>query len=190
MRQNLISDEELMRRVSAGDTRAFEELHRRYRGRVFSFAVRLAGRPGVAEEITQDAFLSLWRSAHRFDAARGSLLTWLLSVVRNRGVDSLRRETRNGRIQTVDLAQAERVEAQERTDEEVVSRERSGEVRRMITELSLVQREVIQLGYFGGLSHTEIAARVQVPLGTVKGRQRLALNRLRVLAGQASLEAA
>lgn len=185
-----ITDDELMLRVREGDTSAFETLYRRHRARVLSFATGVTRRPGTAEEVTQDAFLSLWNGAHRYDPTRGSLLTWLLSIVRNRGVDSVRREAKHQRIQTIDHTVIESLEAAERTEEEVASREQSRQVRGLLTELPSAQREVIALAYFSGLSHTEIATKIQIPLGTVKGRQRLALTKLRTLAGGRGYEAA
>lgn len=184
------SDNELMRRVQKGDSVAFETLYRRHRGRVLSFAAGLTRRPGAAEEVTQDAFLSLWNGAHRYDPSRGSLVTWLLTIVRNRGVDSVRRELKHQRVQALNEEVVESLVSVERTDELVAERERSRHVRRLVMELPVAQREVIALAFFGELSHSEIATRVQIPLGTVKGRQRLALNKLRTRAGGLGHEAA
>jgi RNA polymerase sigma-70 factor (ECF subfamily) len=152
--------------------------------------IAIAGRPSAAEEVTQDAFLSLWTSAKRFDPSRGSLTTWLLSLVHNRGIDSIRRGARHDRVLAIDDVNTDRLEAAERTDEQVVERAQSREMRKLLTELPCEQREVIQLSYFRGLSHTEIASKIDLPLGTVKGRQRLALGKLhRLLAGESVLTA-
>jgi RNA polymerase sigma-70 factor (ECF subfamily) len=181
-------DNELMLRVAEGDTSAFDAIYRRHQTRAFLQAMRITGRPSVAEEVTQDAFLGLWNSASCFDPNRGSLTTWLLSLVRNRGIDSIRRRARHDRVLEIDDAIADRLEAAERTDEQVVKRDQSRQMRELLTELPDDQREVIQLSYFTGLSQTEIAKEIDIPLGTVKGRQRLALTKLhRLLAGESLL---
>jgi len=164
--------------VAEGDVRAFEALYDRYRSRAFGLAVRLTRQPGVAEEVTQDAFFNLWRNAGNFDPSRGNLGSWLLTFVRHRAIDSLRSGKRRERNVELDSA-AERLEAPERTDEEVARREESRNARLLVNELPTDQREVIELAYFRGMTHTEIAAKVGIPLGTVKGRSRLALEKLR-----------
>ena len=173
-----LDDAALVARVADGDARAFEALYDRHRSQAFGLAVRLTRRPGVAEEVTQDAFMALWRKAGMFDPARGSLSTWLLTFVRHRAIDSLRSDARRGASVELESA-AERLEASERTDDEVADREQSRNARRLVTELPQEQRQVIELAYFGGLTQGEIAARVGIPLGTVKGRSRLALEKLR-----------
>jgi len=172
-------DTALMARVAKGDARAFEALYDRYRSRAFGLAMRLTRQPTLAEEVTQDAFLNLWRNAGRYDLARGSLSSWLLALVRHRAIDALRSGAR--RQGDVELeGAAERLEDSERTDEEVARREESRSARRLLQDLPTDQREVIELAYFGGMTQGEIAAKVGVPLGTVKGRSRLALEKLRM----------
>ena len=173
-----LDDAALVARVADGDVRAFEALYDSYRSQAFGLALRLTRRPGTAEEVTQDAFLTLWRKAGQFDAERGSLSTWLMTFVRHRAIDALRSGARRERSVELEVA-AERLEAPARTHEEVARREESLAARRLVKELPSDQREVIELAYFGGLSQGEIAAEVGIPLGTVKGRSRLALEKLR-----------
>lgn len=173
-----IDDATLLARVADGDVPAFEALYDRYRGRAFGLALRLTHHPAAAEEVTQDAFLSLWRKARQYDSARGSLGAWLLTFVRHRAIDTLRSGARRER--NVDLdGVIERIEAPEHTHDQVALLEESQTARRLVKELPSDQREVIELAYFRGLTQGEIAAEVGVPLGTVKGRSRLALEKLR-----------
>ncbi len=173
------TEEELMGRVAEGDVRAFEAVYDRYHRRAYSLAWRITGGAGGAEEATQDAFLSLWRGASRFDPERARLSTWLLALVRYRSIDWLRRATPRALPQDLTEGAAERIEAPERTEEQVLASEEYNRALRLVAELPPEQREVIDLAYFEGYSHTEIAARVGIPLGTVKGRARLALLKLR-----------
>ena len=173
-----MEDSTLVMLVAEGEVAAFEALYDRHRAQAYGLAMRVTRRPGLAEEVTQDAFLNLWRKADQFDPARGSLGSWLLTFVRHRAIDSLRSGARAERNVELETA-ADRLEAPERTDEEVAAREASRSARRLVNELPTDQREVIELAYFGGLTQGEIAARVGVPLGTVKGRSRLALEKLR-----------
>lgn len=174
-----LHDSELMMRVANGDVRAFEAIYDRHRGQAFGLAVRITGRWTAAEEVTQDAFLSLWRGACAYEPSRASLRTWLLTLVRNRGIDSLRSEARHGRTVQLDNPAAKCLEAPERTEEQVAHREESRHARRRLGQLPAEQREVIELAYFSGLTQAEIAAKVGIPLGTVKGRSRLAIEKLR-----------
>ena len=173
-----LDDGALVARVAEGDVRAFEALYDRYRARAFGLAVRLTGRRGTAEEVTQDAFLNLWRKASHYDPRRGSVGAWLLTFVRHRAIDSLRSSGRRERNVELESA-AERLEARDRTDDVVEGREEARHARRLVKELPADQREVIELAYFGGMTQGEIAAKVGIPLGTVKGRSRLALEKLR-----------
>jgi RNA polymerase sigma-70 factor, ECF subfamily len=173
-----LDDGALVARVAAGDMRAFETLYDRYRAQAFGLAVRLTGRRGTAEEVTQDAFLTLWRKASHYDPRHGSVGPWLLTFVRHRAIDSLRSGARRELTVELDSA-AERLEAPDRTDDAVAAREQSRDARRLVKELPADQREVIELAYFGGMTQGEIAAKVGIPIGTVKGRSRLALEKLR-----------
>ena len=173
------SDTLLMRRVAQRDPRAFEAVYDRYRSQAFGLAMRITGRPGAAEEVIQDVFLNLWRSAAHWDPGRAGLDTWLLSMVRYRSIDVLRRAGRRSRDTPLDQLRGARLEAPERTEDEVVAREEAQHARRLLKSLPAEQREVLELAYFGGQTLAEIAAGTGAPLGTVKGRARLALEKLR-----------
>lgn len=172
------TDELLMERVAAGDLRAFEIIYDRHHRQAYSLARRIAGRAGGAEEATQEAFLSAWRSASKFDPERASLATWLLALVRNRSIDWLRRAKPQLTYQAMPEA-VERIEAPEHTEEDVLALQEHDRARRLVAELPPEQREVIDLAYFAGYTQTEIATKVGIPLGTVKGRARLGLEKLR-----------
>jgi RNA polymerase sigma-70 factor, ECF subfamily len=178
-----LADEELMQLVREGDARAFEVVFDRHSGVAFSLAYRMCGRRAMAEDVVQEAFLSLWRSGARYDRARGSVRSWVLSVVHNRAIDALRSGiVREGRT-IDDEGLAERVAAAERTDVEVARREEAREVRGALGELPSEQRQVIELAYFGGFTHVQIASMLEVPIGTVKGRMRLGLAKMRIVLG-------
>ena len=146
---------------------------------MFSLAYRICGVRVAAEEVAQDAFLSIWRSGARYDRTRGSVRTWLLGVVHNRAIDALRRSTVHDRLRAGDDQAAERIEAPERTEAEVARREEARSMRAVLEELPNDQRRVVELAYFGGFTHEQIAEMLGTPLGTVKGRMRLALEKLR-----------
>ena len=175
-----LADEELMPLVGRKDPEAFEVLYDRHGGAAYSLAYRIVGDRAAAEEVTQEAFISIWRSGARFDAARGSVRSWLLSVVRNRAIDFLR--SRAGKAPKLDFddeAAIEQRPAAERTEEEALRRETAVEVRGALGKLPGEQSKVIELAYFGGFSHSEIAAILGLPMGTVKGRMRLGLEKIR-----------
>lgn len=173
-----LEDHDLVLRVAKGDVRAFEAIYDRHSAQAFGLAMRVTGRRRLAEEATQDAFLGLWRAARSYDTNRGTLKTWLLSMVRNRSIDCLRREARHDRDLEIDDALVTRLEAAERTEQRVVDLEESRHARQLLVSLPDDQRRVIELAYFKGLTQTEIAVKVGAPLGTVKGRQRLALKKM------------
>lgn len=178
-RLRAVADEELMQLVRSGDARAFETIFDRHGGHAFSLAYRMCGRSTMAEDIVQDAFLTIWRSADTYDGTRGSVRTWVLGVVHNRAVDAFRRGVAKAGRDVSDDAHAERIEAPERTEVEVGRREEAQEVRTALRELPLEQRRVIELAYFGGFTHSQIAEMLELPPGTVKGRMRLGLAKLR-----------
>jgi RNA polymerase sigma-70 factor (ECF subfamily) len=177
-----LADEELMPLVNRRDPRAFELVYDRHGGAAYSLAYRIVGDRTKAEDITQEAFLSMWRSGARYDRARGSVRTWLLGIVRNRAIDLLRHDL----LQPPKMSfQDEMPEAQlagesaERTETEALRREAAREVRGALDGLPADQMRVIELAYFGGLSHSQIADMLGMPLGTVKGRMRLGLEKIR-----------
>ena len=159
---------------------AFEILYDRHGGAAYSLAYRIVGDRAVAEEVTQEAFLSAWRSGARYDRARGSVRTWLLGVVRNRAIDAIRRDAARAPALSLDAdTQVREPAASELTDVEAVRREAAREVRGALAQLPDEQLKVVQLAYFGGLSQSEIAEALGMPLGTVKGRMRLAMEKMR-----------
>ncbi len=173
-----------MQLVHAGELRAFEVIFDRHAGVAFSLAYRMCGRRAMAEDIVQEAFLSLWRTGARYDRGRGSVRSWVLSAVHNRAVDAFRREAVKGDHRMVsDEGIAERIAAPELTDSEVERRDDAREVRRALAELPTEQRQVIELAYFGGFTHSQIADMLHLPAGTVKGRMRLGLAKMRVVFG-------
>ncbi|MBA2262275.1 MAG: sigma-70 family RNA polymerase sigma factor [Solirubrobacterales bacterium] len=174
-----LADEELMHLIRGGDPRAFAVVYDRHCGSAFSLAYRMCGTRATAEDVVQEAFLSLWRSGGRYDASRGSVRTWLLGITHNRSIDALRRATVHDRRRASDEGLEERFQAPDRTDAEVARREEASEIASAMAELPEEQSEVIRLAYFGGYTHTEIADILGAPLGTVKGRMRLGLEKLR-----------
>ena len=175
-----LADEELMGLVDRKDPAAFEVFFDRHGNAAYSLAHRIVGDAPAAEDVTQEAFLSIWRSRARFDRARGSVRSWVLGIVRNRAIDSLRREARPElQLDYDDDAALEARPAEERTDSEALRRETARELRGALSGLPSDQSRVLELAYFGGFSQTEIAKILNMPLGTVKGRMRLGLEKLR-----------
>ena len=174
-----LADEELMELVANGDARAFEAMYDRHGGPAFSLAYRMVGNRVVAEDITQEAFLSIWRSRLRYRSDRGSVRTWVLGIVHHRAIDALRRNLVHERRRASAEGIEEWQEARERTDVEAARREEARTVRAAIDELPDQQGQVIDLAYFGGFTHTQIAEMLDMPVGTVKGRMRLGLDKLR-----------
>ncbi len=168
-----------MTRVRDGEMAAFELIYDRHSSVAFSLAYRICGTRTGAEEVVQEAFLALWRSGARYDRARGSVRTWVLGIVHNRAIDALRRNVVHDRRRASDEGLAERVEASERTDLQVLQTDEAREIRAAIDTLPDEQARVIELAYFGGFTHTEIAELTGAPVGTIKGRMRLGLEKLR-----------
>jgi RNA polymerase sigma-70 factor, ECF subfamily len=175
-----LADEDLMSRVQEGDARAFEVIFDRHADVAFSLAYRMCGRRTIAEDIVQDAFLSLWRSGARYDSSRGSVRSWVLGVVHNRAIDFFRRDTIRTGKDVSDEETVRRLASEESTESEVERREDASRVRAALQDLPVEQRQVIELGYFGGFSHSEISEMLGLPAGTVKGRMRLGLTKLRL----------
>ena len=174
-----LADEDLMQLVRRGDARAFEAVYDRHAGAAFSVAYRMVGRGNVAEDVVQEAFLSIWRSGARYERARGSVRTWVLGIVHHRAIDQLRRTSVHAKRRASDEGIEERIEAPERTETEVARREEADTIRSAMDSLPAEQSHVIELAYFGGFTHTEIAEMLETPVGTVKGRMRLGLEKLR-----------
>jgi RNA polymerase sigma-70 factor, ECF subfamily len=180
-----LADEELMVLVARGEARAFETVYERHCGAAFSLAYRMCGSRALAEDVAQEAFLSIWRSGGRYDRARGSVRTWVLGIVHNRAIDALRRSVVHDRRRASDEGIEERFEARERTEVEAARRDEAKQIRGMLEALPEDQSRVIELAYFGGFTHSEIAEMLGAPIGTVKGRMRLGLEKLR---GQLALQ--
>jgi RNA polymerase sigma-70 factor (ECF subfamily) len=182
---HLRADEELMRLVNGGDPRAFETIYDRHGGAAFSLAYRITGQRPAAEDAVQEAFISIWRSRARYEPQRGSVRTWILGIVHHRTIDTLRRNLVHDRRRTSAEGIEEQHEAEERTEVEVARRDEARSVRAALETLPGDQTKVITLAYFGGFSHSEIADMLEMPIGTVKGRMRLGLEKLRrQLAGE------
>lgn len=179
----LLADEDLMARVYDGDTRAFAVVFDRHSGVAFSLAYRMCGRRALAEEVVQEAFLSLWRSGARYERARGSVRSWVLAVVHHRAIDVLRHESARAGRDIHDEELGASLAADQRTDLEVERRSDARLVRGALEELPADQRKVIELAYFSGFSHSEIAGLLGIPAGTVKGRMRLGMGKLRLALG-------
>ena len=175
-----LADEELMPLIAERDPDAFEVFYDRHGGAAFSLAYRIVGDRSAAEDVTQEAFISIWRSGARFDRTRGSVRSWTLGIVRNRAIDALRRSAGKApKLTFDDDAILEREPAPQTTEEEVLRRREAAELRGAMRELPPDQSKVIQLAYFGGFSQTEIARMLGMPLGTVKGRMRLGMEKMR-----------
>jgi RNA polymerase sigma-70 factor, ECF subfamily len=174
-----LADEDLMQLVRRGDAQAFEVVYDRHATAAFSLAYRMTGTRNTAEDVVQEAFLSLWRSGARYDRTRGSVRTWVLGIVHNRAIDALRRAMVHDRRRASDEGIEERLESGERTDVEAARRDEAREVRSALRALPPEQSRVIELAYFGGFTHTEIADMLGTPVGTVKGRMRLGLLAMR-----------
>ena len=176
-----LADEELMGLVRAREQRAFEVVYDRHGGAAYSLAYRILGDARSAEDVTQEAFLSIWRSGARYDPLRGSVRNWIFGVVRNRAIDTIRRSSAQ-RVPKLVLDGEKLIEdepAADATEAEAIRRDTARTVRDRLAELPQEQLQVIELAYFGGFSHSEISAMLQMPLGTVKGRMRLGLEKIR-----------
>ena len=168
-----------MASAQGGDEGAFEALYDRHGGAAYSLAYRIVGTRAAAEDATQDAFLSIWRSQRHYRAERGSVRSWILRIVRNQTIDSLRRSRVHDRRRASGEAIEETEPTPKRTDAEVLRRDEARAIRAALERLPAQQVRVIELAYFGGYTHTEIAEMLDTPLGTVKGRMRLGLDKLR-----------
>jgi RNA polymerase sigma-70 factor, ECF subfamily len=175
-----LADEELMPWIGRKDPEAFEVFYDRHGGASYSLAYRILGDRTAAEDCIQEAFISIWKSGGKFDATRGSVRSWTLSIVRNRAIDALRSKAGKApKLTFDDDAILEARPAEERTEDEALRHETADEVRGALDHLPDEQSKVIELAYFGGFSQSEIAAMLNLPLGTVKGRMRLALEKIR-----------
>ena len=177
-----LGDEELMQRLHHRDKRAFEAIFDRYGDLVYSTALRVLRDAHLAEDVSQEIFVRLWRKPQSYVAERGRFLTWLISVTRNRAVDEVRSRGRRQRHETASPEEQEReLPASDSIDPALNAQlsEQAGIVRAALAKLPPEQREIIELAYFGGLTQQEISERLDQPLGTVKTRIRLGMQKLR-----------
>jgi RNA polymerase sigma-70 factor (ECF subfamily) len=182
------ADRAVLVRIADGDLDALEELYDRYKTMAYSIAYRITNDVTLAEDVVQEAFLGAWRNAARYVEGRGSVKTWLLAIVHHRAIDAIRR-----RRPTTELPEREEVPPAALTLPDVWAEVSAGldaeAVRGALSVLSDVQREAIELAYFGGLTQQEIATRTGTPLGTIKSRMRLGLLAMRrSLTGEEAVE--
>jgi RNA polymerase sigma factor (sigma-70 family) len=179
-----LSDEALLALCSRGDEAALGEVYDRYGRVAYGLALRIVRDRALAEDVVQEAFLAVWRSAGAFLAERGKPSTWILTFVHRRAVDLVRREQRRRAEPLDDVAQP----AGESTDEEAWLRAQRQVVQGALRKLPPEQREAIELAYYGGLTQSELAERLGLPLGTIKSRMFAGLKRLRELLAEAGLD--
>ena len=176
---------ELLRRIAQGDRASFESLYERLSGILFAAALRVLNDQREAEDILQDVFIQIWEKAHFYAPERGKPLTWALTLTRNKSIDRLRSLQRRARLRDeVEVETDIKVSIDRRdSSDEVESNEKGKIIRAAVMQLSLEQREAIEMAYFGGLTQNEIASRLDQPLGTVKARIRRGMLRLKDLVG-------
>lgn len=173
-------DVELLARIAKGDEEAFTQFYRRSSAGLFSLALRMMGDASEAEDVLQDSFSYMWRKAATYDPARSSPFTWAVMITRNKAIDRLRTRQRQTRIAEKAV---EECLAFDGTDDasarEPERREQCAAVRAALAEISGEQKQAVELAFFGGLTHEQIAERLTTPLGTIKARIRRGLVRLR-----------
>jgi RNA polymerase sigma-70 factor (ECF subfamily) len=174
----ILADEDLISLVESADAEAFATLYDRHNRAAFSLAYRMMGERQASEDLTQDAFLKVWRGASSYRAERGSVRTWILSIVHNRGIDQLRSHASRRRTQDRIEASAPRSQPSEAFAETWRNAQRD-QVREALNTLPPEQLKILELAYFSGYTHVEIAKLLRLPLGTVKGRMRLGLKKIR-----------
>ena len=174
----ILADEDLISLVEAADAEAFATLYDRHSRAAYSLAYRMMGERQASEDLAQDAFLKVWRSASSYRAERGSVRTWILSIVHNRGIDQIRSQASRRRRQEEIEASAPRSQPSEAFAETWRNSQRE-QVRQALNTLPPEQLKILELAYFSGYTHVEISDLLRLPLGTVKGRMRLGLKKIR-----------
>ena len=169
---------DLLRRSGRGDEPAFARLYDAMSARAYGLAVRVVRDPSQAEEVTQEAFLEIWRTASRYDARRGSAVSWVLTIVHRKSVDRVRSAEASSRRDTT-YHQEDVTPDHDSTAEAAQASIEARRVRQALQSLTEVQREALELAYFGGYTHTEVATMLDLPVGTAKTRIRDGLIRLR-----------
>jgi RNA polymerase sigma factor (sigma-70 family) len=172
-----LSDEALLAQMALGDEPALAELYDRFGAVAYRLAVRVLRDQTLAEDAVQDAFLGAWRTAAAFNPERGTASTWLMTLVHRRAVDLVRREDRR----KTDVLDDTPIASDDTIDEQAAVREERRRVQAALAKLPLDQREALELAYYGGLTQSELADRLGVPLGTVKSRMFSGLSKLRDL---------
>jgi RNA polymerase sigma-70 factor (ECF subfamily) len=184
--QRRAEDAALLARIAAREEAAVEALYARYAGPLYSLAYQVTRAERFAQDVVQETFVAVWRDAARFDPSRGAVGPWLFSLARHKAIDLVRRE-QNVRKRTADV-DLEFEEAAHDVHNEAWLRIRGERVRAAIEELTPAQREALELAFFGGLTHVEVADQLGIPLGTAKTRIRSALLRLRDILGDSVSE--
>ena len=179
----ILADEDLMSLLEGGDAEAFAALYDRHSRAAYSLSYRMMGDRQAAEDLTQDAFLKVWRSSGGYRSDRGSVRTWILSIVHNRGIDQLRSLASRRRTQDRVEQSAPRSQPSEAFAETWRNRQRE-QIREALDTLPAEQLKILELAYFSGYTHVEISTLLDIPLGTVKGRMRLGLKKIRDYFGQ------
>jgi len=174
-----MSDDILIQAIASGQSWAIDVLYQRYSGMLYSLAYRMVADHQVAEDLLQESFVAVWRRATSYSAQSGAVHNWLSSIVHHRAIDYLRTIRRRASLKSVTLDEVEMISTTSDVWEEVWQSVQSEQVRESLMRLPPEQRLVIELAYFQGWTHAEIAAGCQLPLGTVKARMRLGLVRLK-----------
>jgi RNA polymerase sigma-70 factor (ECF subfamily) len=172
-------DATLVRRLLQKDVRAFEQLYDRHSHAIYGLILRILQQAGTAEEVVQDVFLQLWRNAEQYDEARGPFLPWLFTLARNRALDTLRLKSERQRRREEQTEELPSVFTAPEYEKVLDEKRRAEKVRALIGSLNPQQKRAIELAYFEGLSHSEIAETLKEPLGTVKSWIRNGLLRLK-----------
>lgn len=175
-----LADEDLMSLAQRGDLEAFELLYERHKRIAYSLARRIVGGDGNADDVVQETFISVWRSIERYDAKRASVRTWLMRIVHRRAIDQLRAQTVHSKRRADGEGLLDDVVSSDPApDAQALQQEMSENVRGILVDLPSEQRAVIELAYFNGFTHSQIAEILDEPVGTVKGRMRLGLEKMR-----------
>jgi len=173
------SDATLLHKLLQRDVGAFEQLYDRHSGAVYGLVLRILEQAGTAEEVVQDVFLQVWRNAAQYDSTRGPFVPWLFTLARNRALDVLRLKSERQRRREVQTEELPPVASAPEYEKQLDEKRRAERVRALLGSLHPQQKKAIELAYFEGLSHTEIAASLKEPLGTVKSWIRNGLLRMR-----------
>jgi len=172
-------DQASLARIARGDQTAFAELYDRHARLVYSLALRILQDGADAEDIVQEVFAQVWAQADRYDASRGAVAAWMLTLTRSRAIDKLRAKRARPEAATEANAAESVIDSAAAQDLELLSAEQVTRLQRALKELPDAQRTALELAYYEGLTHVEVAARLSEPLGTVKTRIRQAVMKLR-----------